>query len=369
MSEVQVYKNNSLINAKSEWGVQEQKLFSVLLSDLNDKKDKEFRLSKKEIEAILCKDLVEGDADRDDDKTKISHINIAQLRSLSKDLVKKGFSVNISKEEWEDIQIFEKITYRKGVMTMHVTDAAMPYLYELKSYTRYMLDDLLSLKNKYSIRIFELLKRETYKQRRSLRISVQELREFVGVGKDEYLRFNDFDRYVLRKAHQEITDKTQLQFKYEKIREWKTVTEIEFIYDFESSSVPKGFDFKEFSEYQNKKLMKIATDRAIEINSRNNWSITAKEYLDEQVRKTKESKPDNMYGFLVRALEEDWAGFEESRNLELNQISLDDITVRVKEKEKKPSRSTKKPKKDFEEREYNYEELEYKLLGWDYPKK
>lgn len=367
MSEVQVYKNNSLINAKSEWGVQEQKLFSVLLSDLNEKKEKQFSLTKKEIEGILCKDVIEEYEIKGKEET--SHLNVYQLRSLSKSLVKKGFSVNISKEEWEDIQIFEKITYRKGVMTMHVTNAAMPYLYELKSYTRYMLDDLLNLKNKYSIRIFELLKREAFKQRRSFSISVQELREFVGVGKDEYLRFNDFDRYVMRKAHQEITDKTQMQFKYEKIKEWKTVTEIEFIYDFESSSVPKGFDFKEFSEFQNKKLMRIATDKTIEINARNNWSITPKEYLDEQVRKTKESKPDNMYGFLVRALEEDWAGFEEKRNLELNQISLDDIPVRAKEKEKKPSKSKKKPKKDFEEREYNYEELEYSLLGWEYPKK
>lgn len=365
MSEVQVYKNNSLINAKSEWGVQEQKIFSVLLSDINEKKEKQFSLTKKEIEEILCKDLVEGDADRDDDKdkTKISHLNIAQLRTLSKSLVKKGFSVNISKEEWEDIQIFEKITYRKGVMTMHLTNAAMPYLYELKSYTRYMLDDLLNLKNKYSIRIFELLKREAFKQRRSYRISVEELREFIGVGKTEYMRFNDLDRYVLKKAEKEINEKTQLKFKYEKIFEWKKITEIEFSYTNEKINIPRAFDFKEFSQSKNEKIMKIAIDKAIEINARNNWSITPEEYHQAQVYKTKESNPDNTYGFLVRALEEDWAGFEEKRNLELNQVSIDDIPI--KEKEKKPARSTKKTKKDFEEREYDYDKLERQLLGWE----
>ena len=229
-----------------------------------------------------------------------------------------------------------------------------------------------SFKSKYSIRIFELLKRETYKRRRSFNVPVEELREFVGLNESEYVRFSDFERYVLKPADTEINAQGSLKFKYEKVKKWRTVEEIKFIYEHTGEiKVPKEFNFKEFNARQNEKLMKIATDRAIEINTRNNWSVTPKEYLDEQVRKTKESKPDNMYGFLVRALEEDWAGFEEKRNLELNQISLDDIKViPPKKKENRASSKTKKPKKDFDEREYeDYEALEYKLLGWDQIKK
>ena len=353
MDGIEVWKSNTLLNAKSQWSVQEQKLFNIILSDLNEEKGKQFIIKKKELEELLDVELRSN-----------------ELQKMTRSLVKKGFSIRLGKNAWSDIQIFSSIQYIDGTMTLNMTEEALPYLHVLKDFTKFMLKDVLYFKSKYSIRIFELLKRETYKRRRSFNVPVAELRDFVGLQESEYVRFSDFERYVLKPADTEINAQGSLKFKYEKIKKWRTVEEIKFVYEHTGEiKVPKEFNFKEFSLNQNQKLLKIATDRAIEINSRNNWSVTAKEYLDEQVRKTRESKPDNMYGFLVRALEEDWAGFEESRNLELNQISLDDIPVRVKEKEKKPSRSKKKPKKDFEEREYNYEELEYSLLGWDYPKK
>lgn len=354
MDGIEVWKSNTLLNAKSQWSVQEQKLFNIILSDLNEEKGKQFIIKKKELEELLGVELRSN-----------------ELQKMTRSLVKKGFSIKLKKNAWSDIQIFSSIQYIDGTMTLNMTEEALPYLHVLKDFTKFMLKDVLYFKSKYSIRIFELLKRETYKKRKSFNVPVEELREFVGLQESEYVRFSDFERYVLKPADTEINAQGSLKFKYEKVKKWRTVEEIKFTYENTGEiKVPKEFNFKEFSEYQNKKLMKIATDRAIEINTRNNWSITPKEYLDEQIRKTKESKPDNMYGFLVRALEEDWAGFEESRNLELNQISLDDIPVRAKEKEKKPSRSKKKPKKDFDEREYeDYEALEYKLLGWDQIKK
>lgn len=363
MSEVQVYKNNSLINAKSTWGVQEQKLFSVLLSDLNDKKEKEFNLTKRELEEILCKGLKEKDMEMGEGG--ISHINVTHIRKLSKSLVKKGFSVNISEDEWEDIQLFEKISYRKGVMTICLTNTAMPYLYELKNYTRYMLDDILNLKNKYSIRIFEMLKKETFKQRKSFKISVKELKDFIGVGEDEYIRFNDFNRFVLEKAEKEINENTKLKFRYEKIKSWRTITDIEFFYiSNEIMNIPNSINFREFSHSQKEKLMTLGVNKTIEINNRNDWSTTAEEYIIAQAEKTKNSKPENIYGFLVRCIEEDWAGIEELKNLEFNQISINEIRTEKKKPKNQPTRG-KKNNKDFTEREYDYDDLELKLLGWD----
>lgn len=352
MDGIEVWKSNTLLNAKSQWSVQEQKLFNIILSDLNEDKGKQFIITKKELEDLLGVELRSN-----------------ELQKMTRSLVKKGFSIKLGKNAWSDIQIFSSIQYIDGTMTLNMTEEALPYLHVLKDFTKFMLKDVLYFKSKYSIRIFELLKREVYKKRKSFNVPVLELREFVGLKPGEYERFADFERYVLKPADTEINDQGSLKFKYEKIKKWRTVEEIRFIYEYTGEiKVPKDFNFKEFTPRQNQKLLKIATDKTIEINSRNNWSITPKEYLDEQVRKTKESKPDNTYGFLVRALEEDWAGFEEKRNLELNQISLEDIIVR--EKEKKPSRSKKKPKKDFDEREYDdYEALEYKLLGWEHLKK
>jgi len=350
MQGIEVWKNNSLLNAKSQWNTQEQKLFNVLLSDLNGDKADSFTVTKNELEKLFRVNL-----------------DTADLKKLTKSMVKKGFSLQRGKNSWSEIQIFSSIDYENGVMTMNLTKESLPHLYELKSFTKYMLDDVFTLNSKYSIRIFELLKREQFKQKASFSVGIQELRDFVGVLPDEYPKFVNFDQRVLKVAEDEINKNTDLKFKYEKIKQWRTITEIKFIYlETGKVKIPQYLNFKEFNKSQLETIMQIGLNKTIEINNRNSWSIEPQEYIQAQARKTKESCPDNFFGYFKKSLEEDWAGFEEARKLERDQISIDDIKViPPKKKENRTSSKSKKPKKDFEEREYDYEELERKLLGWD----
>lgn len=350
MQGIEVWKNNALLNAKSQWNTQEQKLFNILLSDLNGEKSESFTITKIELEKLF--------------KAKL---DTADLKKLTKSMIKKGFSLQKGKNSWMEIQIFSSIAYENGIMTMNLTRESLPHLYELKSFTKYMLEDLFNLSSKYAIRVFELLKREQFKQKASFSIPIDEFREFVGVTPEEYAQFSDFDKYVLKKAEKEINKKTNLKFKYEKIKQWRTIKEIKFIYlETGEVKIPQYMNYKEFSKSQLKTVMEIGLNKTIEINNRNSWSIEPQEYIQAQARKTKESCPDNFFGYFKRSLEEDWAGFEESRKLEKDQISIDDIKViPSKKKESRSGGTTKKPKKDFEEREYDYDALERKLLGWD----
>lgn len=147
MQRIEVWKNNSLLNAKAQWNVQEHKLFGVLLSDLNEGKGDSFSTSKRELEAIFE-----------------ARLDTFELKKIAKSMVKKGFSVNLSKNNWAEIQIFSSIKYENGIMTMNMTKESIPYLYELKDFTKYVLADLSNLNSKYSIRVFELLKRESFKK-------------------------------------------------------------------------------------------------------------------------------------------------------------------------------------------------------------
>lgn len=350
MQGIEVWKNNSLLNAKSQWNTHEQKLFNVLLSDLNGDKAESFTVTKQELEKLFKVEL-----------------HTADLKKLTRSMVKKGFSLQRGKNSWMEIQIFSSIAYEDGIMTMNLTRESLPHLYELKSFTKYMLDDVFTLNSKYSIRIFELLKREQFKQKASFSVGIQELRDFVGVLPDEYPKFVNFDQRVLKVAEDEINKNTDLKFKYEKIKQWRTIKEIKFIYlETGKVKIPQYMNFKEFSKTQLETVMQIGLNKTIEINNRNSWSIEPQEYIQAQARKTKESCPDNFFGYFKKSLEEDWAGFEDARKLERDQISIDDIKViPPKKKENRTSSKSKKPKKDFEEREYDYEELERKLLGWD----
>lgn len=198
-------------------------------------------------------------------------------------------------------------------------------------------------------------------------MKIEDLREFMGISNDEYTRFPDFEKNTLKLAEKEINESTSVKFKYEKIKSWRTITEIKFIYlESQSITIPKYMNFKEFNKSQLEKIMRIGLEKSIEINNRNTWSVEPQDYILAQAEKTKKARPNNFFGYFIKALEEDWAEFEEGFKLEKDQISIEDITPSKKTKQKtSKNHKSKNNHKDFEEREYDYDKLERQLLGWD----
>lgn len=95
----------------------------------------------------------------------------------------------------------------KVYITFH--KAMSPYLFELKErYTQYHLEDVLVFKGKYTIRLYEILRSYTTQRaieegwERNASFKVDELRELLSV--DGYKRWADFDKYIVKKAVDEI---------------------------------------------------------------------------------------------------------------------------------------------------------------------
>lgn len=91
-----------------------------------------------------------------------------------------------------------------------------PYLLQLKGYfTQYELENVVSFKSAYSIRIFELLKAEQFKAARNgyfkRTFHYEELRESIGIETAEYALFADFRRYVIEIAVREINASSNLE--------------------------------------------------------------------------------------------------------------------------------------------------------------
>lgn len=91
-----------------------------------------------------------------------------------------------------------------------------PYLLQLKGYfTQYELENVVSFKSAYSIRIFELLKAEQFKAARNgyfkRTFHYDELRESIGIETAEYALFADFRRYVIEIAVREINASSNLE--------------------------------------------------------------------------------------------------------------------------------------------------------------
>lgn len=88
----------------------------------------------------------------------------------------------------------------------------LPYLYDLQSrYTRYCLDNVLTMQSKYGIRLYELLKSYQYLQK-EINFSLEELRQKLDVS--GYKRYPDFRRFVLDKAIEDINECSDITVGY-----------------------------------------------------------------------------------------------------------------------------------------------------------
>jgi hypothetical protein len=81
------------------------------------------------------------------------------------------------------------------------------------SFTQFKTGTVLHFKSIYSIRLYELLKKEAFKEKNgqfSVYFEYDDLRDKFGIGKKEYLKFNNFKQKAIQPATSEISDKTEL---------------------------------------------------------------------------------------------------------------------------------------------------------------
>lgn len=135
---------------------------------------------------------------------------------------------------------------RDDFVEISFTPEIMPYLIDLKKnglYTQYRLEDVAKMTNKYSIVLFKWLvmnfnqynyykekKNRTNKQKNDYKnphITIKELRRITDTEND-YERFYDFERKVIKDSIKEINELTNLQVSYKKIKGGRYIKEIVF---------------------------------------------------------------------------------------------------------------------------------------------
>jgi len=127
------------------------------------------------------------------------------------------------------IPLFAYAHYRKGKVTVQVHPKLKPQFIALAThFTSYNLLEYIKLSGTYSQRIFEILN-SYVKTNTTKEISVPELQRMLNTP-ESMNRYPDFKRYVLERAHKEITEKTDLEYEWEPIKTGRTVTAIEFIF-------------------------------------------------------------------------------------------------------------------------------------------
>ncbi|MGM8309492.1 replication initiation protein, partial [Clostridium perfringens] len=104
-----------------------------------------------------------------------------EIPKITKDLMKKVFEI-----EEDDVIIqtawLSSATYKKGsgIVELEFSPKLKPYMLKLNSmFTQYKLANILSMKSKYSPRIYEILKCNEFKKQNFVEKKITELRRLL----------------------------------------------------------------------------------------------------------------------------------------------------------------------------------------------
>lgn len=198
---LKVVKSNDLIQkAKYYLTMNEQKLINYVISMI------------KPTDEVFC-------------KYTISASEFAELCGVSKDNIYRDFKKMIDsldeKVFWVEqtditykFRWFSEAEYNKaeGTITVMLHSRIKQYLLQLKdNFTQYELWNVLSLKSKWSIRLYELFRSYNYQKR--VVISVEELKKLLNA--ESYTNFYNFKVKVLEKAKADINEYTDIRFEYD----------------------------------------------------------------------------------------------------------------------------------------------------------
>ena len=142
--------------------------------------------------------------------------------------------IYIQKEDgsWEFLVLVPTAKYiaKTGTVLMRLNEDAKPYLLQLRDmFTSFELSNILNLKSKYSIRIYQLMKSHSY--RKELIITLDDLKYRLSLDdkkQKSYRLFSNVSERVLKPAMKEINDKTDITIDYEAIKQGRKIYALRF---------------------------------------------------------------------------------------------------------------------------------------------
>lgn len=299
-----IVKHNDLIQARYNLSLNEQKIVLYAASQIDRDKDNfnMITISIKEFTELLG----------------TTQERYTEFREIAESLISKTLYINKEGSElvtsW--LSSMEYIT-DKGIIELEFSKKLIPYLLQLKErFTRYQLENILYLENKYSIRIYELMKQHQNIGKREFEL--QELKKTLMI-EGQYERVYDLERRILKPSMEEINEHTDIIIDYEKIKTGRKITG--FVFTIEA----KDQDQKNYIEYLNQhyniKDMKVKMGLSNEhFNSKqmmNIYELAIQKTQDrfnpfEYVRLNyiyiiEKGTARNTYSYLLKALENDYA--------------------------------------------------------------
>lgn len=341
--------NYFIMNSSYDLSLEEQKLILTIASMVQPE-DEEFKPYIFKISDFMELLGVET-------KTKYT-----EIPKITKELMKKVFEIHednkLIQTAWLSSATYEKGT---GFVELEFSPKLKPYMIKLNSmFTQYKLANILSMKSKYSPRIYELLKCNEYKKQGYIEIDIDELRKILKVD-NLYPRYYDFKRFILEATQKELKKLTDIFFDFEEKRIGRKVVSLRFyIY---SNKVEK---------LGNENSKNPIDEISATVIEENDDIIEVKAIIEDYCKKNITSKVANTFYNIAKSNElykenplkiiKELAEYSNTQNIK----NFNAWFKKMLKDYEKPMQKEKQLKfNNFKGRDYDYDALEKKLLGWD----
>lgn len=204
-------KKRNILNQMRDGNMtlQEHRFFCIYLSKINpnDISTRVVRFSISDFKAVM----------------ELGRINIDYLNKVTRSLLSKVVSVPDFNEDGEFIgytafQLFKKCKVRidgsDPYIEIDAHDDALPLMFDYKNrYFSYQIGNILRLRSFNQLRMYELLKQ--YYTIGEKIYCIEDLRNDLGIGRNEYSSYNNFKVRVLQSCQKALAEKTDLKFTFE----------------------------------------------------------------------------------------------------------------------------------------------------------
>lgn len=185
--------------------LQELRFLCIYLSKINpaDTKTRVVRFPLADFQAIM----------------ELGRININYMTTVTNGLLSKVVNVANDRGGYSGFQLFKECTVSRDeanewYVEIDAHDKALPFLFELKDrYFSYQLWNALRLKSPNQLRMYETLKQ--YEKIGMRILPIETLRDYLGIEKNEYPRFDNFKTRVLDACQEALAENTDIKFTYE----------------------------------------------------------------------------------------------------------------------------------------------------------
>lgn len=289
-----VVQSNKLIEARYRLSTNEQKIMRILISTI-EKEDKDFQeytFPVKKLQEFLGVN---------------TNAIYKVIDSTTDNLLGRVLRFEHDGGDWIKTSWLSSVEYRngEGVVIMCFDPKLKPLLLQLKShFTKYELGNILRLKSRYAIRIYEIGKQIVNLGNGEVVFDLANLRSRFELKPTEYPLFQNFRARILEPAHREINEKTDLHYEWQGVRGGRggKVHAIRFLFHNKRAAEAKGEEQTTNSMLAMLESIGVSPAMAKEICEQ-----YAEHYIRQKIELAqRQGNVKNAAGFVVSAIKQNW---------------------------------------------------------------